>query len=194
MILIENLKNNEIRNIIDEIYFLNLEDRITIDALIHYTFIFYENIKDISNDEIETARRFATQLVNKYKNSKDYYKYYEDNFKKFVNQQIFKGITKYDYDSLKNDICKKINCFKEGLNNSWWNYGIYYDVNYADNIILINRDIPLTNKPDKIIYNINKRTVTVDNSFKITNDAVLLDELTKSSLIIDNDYIKDMGM
>lgn len=111
---------------------MDLYDRITIDLLNHYAFVLHENVTDLTDEEVDVARKFATDLSKKtYK-----YKTYTDEFVKFANKQNFKGLTKFDYESLEKDLYLKIDSANSLLNIYDWCFKIYHIVDYNDYLLL----------------------------------------------------------
>lgn len=158
---------------------MNIEDRITIALLNHYAFVIHENITDLTNEEIDTAREFAMTLNGKYVE-------YSDAFKSFANQQRFKATTNKDYNVLMEDIFCQLNATHSLLNIYDWKYRVFYDLDYENYLLLAKEDeYGCVNKID-LQYNIQTGVLSKSNIKDNIYIMEKLGELHHNSYDIEN--------
>jgi len=159
---------------------MEISDRMTLDLLSHYAYVLHEDVTKLTDTEIDEARKFATEFTkNNYK-----YKEYTSDFNKFVDKQIYKAITEYDYEILEKEIFDEIKLCNDlvGINN--WRHSIYSNYDY-DNYLFIETK---NNKSNtfKIRYNIKNKSIencNIENSSDfnlmgtIHNDSYTLEEI-----------------
>ena len=112
--------------------------RMTFDLLNHYAFVLHENVSELTDEEIETARNYAESYLEKRNSWNDY----KEDFKLFVNKQKFKAITNQDYDSIEKLIYQVVRDINDIVNIDDWEFDIYYSVDYENKILLsrLNKD------------------------------------------------------
>lgn len=163
-----------------ETYFMNPEDRMIIDLLHQYAFVLHEDVKDLTDEEIDFARNFATKYLEK----NTHYKRYDQDFTKFVNKQTFKALTNQDYELIEKEIYQKVLEVNNLVNIYDWDIDIYYDIDYGDKLLLsrINKD----GYHDKInlIYNFKYKSFCSCN-IKISDEMYELGNIHYNSYSID---------
>ena len=152
-------------------------DRMTIDLLNHYAFVLHENVADLTDEEIEVAKKYAESYLEK----NSFWKSYDNDFKMFVNKQKFNAITNKDYDSIEKLIYQVVRDINDVVDIDDWEFDIYYSVDY-ENKMLLSR----LNKNDycekiDLVYDI------VDRSFSPFETSIT-DDMDKLGSINYNSY------
>lgn len=149
----------------------------TINLLSRYAFILHENINDITDKEIDTARDFVSDYLKR----NSFLKNYDKDFDLFANKQKFKVITSYDYDSIEKLIYQVIKEINDLVNIYDWEFDIYYNSDYKNTIFLSR----LNNNGDcekiDLTYNINDKTFC-------SVDKPITQEMNKLGSINYNSY------
>lgn len=153
-------------------------DRMTIDLLNHYAFTLHEDVTNLTDDEINKAKEFATNYLNNNFKWKDY----DPKFSLFVSEQTFNAITGNDFSQIKVDLYQKILSLNNLMNVYDWFFEIYYDIDIPDCLLLSKRSsfperIDLTyNFKDKVFRNFEK---------EITNEMYKLSHLYYDCMNVD---------
>lgn len=135
---------------------MELSDRITLDLLNHYTFVLHEDLSDLTDDEINKARKFAEELSSK----KIKYKQYTEEFMFFVNKQRFNAITNKDYDLVRKNLYDVIDSINGVMGVYDWDFKVYYDIDDIDCLYLSHID-ERTNEEEFILkYNMNNKELS----------------------------------
>lgn len=135
---------------------MNPEDRMTIELLNNYAYIFHEDVTKLTNREIDEARKFASEYT---KNSY-VYKEYNPQFEFFVNKQRFFAVTSFDYDILEKNLYDTLKHVNDAFNINNWNFRVYYDVDYSDYFLLGNVDKNGIVDGLKLKYNIKTEEIS----------------------------------
>lgn len=151
---------------------MEISDRMTIDLLSHYAYVLHEDVTKLTDYEIDVARKFAVGFTkNNYK-----YKEYTSDFNNFVDKQIYKAITKYDYEKLEKELFDEIKLCNDlvGINN--WEYSIYSNYDYDDYLFIETKN----NKSNtfKIRYNIKNKSIencNIENSLDFNLMGIIYD-------------------
>lgn len=180
MDFIKEIINSEIRELVSRIYNLDKVDLMTIDLLSKYAFLLHDDIHDLTDDEINDARKFAITFLK----SSNKWLEYNDKFKIFVNNHNFKSINNYDYKLLEKELYDKVLELNNLVNNYDWSFDIYFNADY-DNKLFLSR---INNNE----YN-NKINLSYDYKNKTFSkcDITLSDEMEKLGNIHYNYYDYD---
>lgn len=153
-------------------------DRMTIDLLNHYAFTLHEDVTNLTDDEINKAKEFATNYLN----NKFKWKDYDPKFSLFVNEQVFNAITNNDFSQIKTDLYQKILSLNKLMNVYDWFFDIYYDVDMPECVLLSKR----SSFPDRIDLTYNFNDKTFRNVYKkITNEMYKLGHLYYDCMDVD---------
>ena len=160
---------------------MDRSDRMVVDLLGHYAFVLHEDIMELSDEEIQLARNFADNYLEK--NWK--WKSYNSEYELFVNHQIFKAITNCDYSCLEDKLYKEISSINNIMGISDWNFKVYYSLDYENNLLLSKPDEYGINCYINIIYDIRNETLSACN-IKVTDDMKELGDINYTHYVFDN--------
>lgn len=120
------MTNDEMRHLVGETYFMDIEDRMTLDLLNHFAFVLHEDVTELTDEEIELTRNFARKYLSKnYK-----WKTYVPEFNYFANRQRFEAIMGYIYEPVEKELFDKISAINSDCNIIDWNFDVYFGVDW----------------------------------------------------------------
>lgn len=174
---IERLTNNEIRKLVSTTYFMDRIDRMTIELLNHYAFVIHEDVKKLTDKEIETARNYAENYLTE----SVHWKTYNSDFEFFVNRQKFNAMTNNDYNELEKLMYQVIRDINDINDIDDWKFDIYYGVDFGNKLLFARINDDEYKERIDLIYNIDTRTFS-------TSDIALSEDMYKLGTIDYNSY------
>lgn len=171
------MTNDEMRHLVGETYFMDIEDRMTLDLLNHFAFVLHENVTELTDEEIELTRNFARKYLSKnYK-----WKTYVPEFNYFANRQRFEAIMGYIYEPVEKELFDKISAINNDCNIIDWNFDVYFGVDYENCLLLARKFNNDGNEKISLIYDIYKKSFT-SCDIEISCDFDLVGNIFKHDL------------
>lgn len=152
-------------------------DRMTIELLNHYAFVIHEDVKKLTDKEIEIARNYAENYLTE----SVLWKTYNSDFEFFVNRQKFNTMTNNDYNELEKLMYQIIRDINDINDIDDWKFDIYYNVDFGNKLLFARINDDEYKERIDLIYNIDTRTFS-------TSDIALSEDMYKLGTIDYSSY------